>query len=112
MKTPILDKIINIVKTVIKLPRRKKRGKPFIYPVKDMTTFFHIMVLKRITHFKTMRRFLINSPAAAQSRGFKKSIPDHYCPNYASFRLCHNANFVIARERSDRSNLNNEAAFP
>lgn len=76
MKTPILDKIINIVKTAIKAPRRKKRGKPFKYSVKDIAVFFHIMTLKRITHFKTMRRFLINNSVAAQGCGFKKSIPD------------------------------------
>lgn len=76
MKTPILDKIINVVKAVIKLPRRRKRGKPFIYSVKDIAVFFHIMTLKRITHFKTMHRFLLNNPAAALACGFKKSIPD------------------------------------
>ena len=76
MKTPILDKIINVVKSIIKVPRRKKRGKPFIYSVKNVAIFFHVMTLKGITHFKTMHRFLVNNPVIAKLCGFKKSIPD------------------------------------
>jgi hypothetical protein len=67
---------VSVVKSIIKAPCRKKRGKPFIYSVKNIAVFFHIMILKRITHFKTMRRFLVNNPITARLCGFKKSIPD------------------------------------
>ena len=76
MKTPILDKIITVVKSIIKAPRKKKRGKPFTYSVKNIAVFFYIMTLKRITHFKTMHRFLVNNNAIARLCGFKDIIPD------------------------------------
>jgi len=76
MKTPVLDKIIKIVKSVIKVPRKRKRGKPYTYPVKSMAVFFYVMTLKRISHFKTMHKLLINNPAIAESCGFKDNIPE------------------------------------
>jgi hypothetical protein len=45
-KAFILDKIINIVESVIKLSRRRKRVKPFVYSAKNMGVFFHSMILK------------------------------------------------------------------
>ncbi len=76
MKHPFLDKIINIVKSVIKIPRHIKRGKPYKYSVKSMAVFFHTMVIKKTTQFKTMHKVLSNNPMIARACGFKDSIPD------------------------------------
>jgi hypothetical protein len=75
MKIHTLRKIINAVKSIIRLPRKIKRGRPCIYSLKDITVFFHAMILKRITCFKTMHGFLINNPSWALIFGFKEGIP-------------------------------------
>lgn len=76
MKTHTLDKIINVIKSIIRLPRRRKRGRPFIYSIKNIAVFFYTMILKGISHFKTMHKFLISNPVVAKDCGFKKRIPD------------------------------------
>jgi len=76
MKLHTLDKIINVVKSIIRLPRIRKRGRPFIYPAKAVAVFFHTMILKGISRFKTMHNFLISNPSLAQTFGFKELIPD------------------------------------
>lgn len=75
MKLHILHKIINVVKVVIRLPRKIKRGRPCIYSVKKIAVFFHTMILKKVTRFKTMHNFLINNPSLALAFGFKGRIP-------------------------------------
>ena len=65
MKTHTLDKIIKFVKSLIRLPRMRKRGRPFTYSAKAITVFFHTMILKGITRFKTMHNFLIHNPSTA-----------------------------------------------
>jgi len=76
MKMHTLDKIIKAVKSIIRLPRKRKRGRPFTYSVKNIAVFFYAMILKKIPHFKTMYKFLVNNRDFAMSCGFKKSIPD------------------------------------
>ena len=76
MKTPILDKIIKVIKSMVKLPRIKQRGRPCIYKPKTITVMFAVMMLKKIVHFKSMHKFLITNPGTAQLLGFKKSIPN------------------------------------
>ncbi len=76
MKLHTLAKIVNVVKSIIRLPRKVKRGRPCIYSVKNIAVFFHTMVLKKITRFKAMHNFLVNTPSLASSFGFKKRIPD------------------------------------
>ena len=76
MKTPILDKIINVIKSMVKLPRTKQRGRPCIYKPKTIAVMFAVMILKKIVHFKSMHKFLITNPRIAQLLGFKKSIPN------------------------------------
>lgn len=76
MNLHTLDKIINVVKSIIRLPRIRKRGRPFIYPAKAVAVFFYAMILKGISHFKTMHNFLINNPSKALAFGFKNSLPD------------------------------------
>lgn len=67
-----LDKITNVVKSVIRLPRIKKRGRPFTYSAKNIAIFFYAVVLRRITCFKTMHNFLINNSSLALAFGFKE----------------------------------------
>lgn len=76
MKTPILSKIIKVIKSVIRLPRIQKRGRPCIYKQKDIAVMFAVMILKGIVHFKSMHKFLITNPLISKLLGFKKSIPD------------------------------------
>jgi hypothetical protein len=76
MKTPILNKIIKVIKSIIRLPRTQKRGRPCIYKPKTIAVMFAVMILKRIVHFKSMHKFLITNPLIAKVLGFKKSIPD------------------------------------
>lgn len=76
MKTHTLDKIIKFVKSMIRLPRTRKRGRPFTYPAKSIAVFFHTMILKGITRFKTMHNLLVNNPSLALACGFKYSIPN------------------------------------
>lgn len=76
MKTHTLDKIIKFVKSIIRLPRIRKRGRPFTYSAKAISVFFHTMILKGITHFKTMHNLLINNPSMALAYGFKYAIPN------------------------------------
>ena len=76
MKLHTLAKIINVVKSMIRLPHKIKRGRPYLYSLKDIAVFFHTMILKRITRFKTMHNFLINNPSLASSFGFEERIPD------------------------------------
>ena len=76
MKTPILDKIIQVMKFVIKLPRTKQKGRPCIYKPKTVAVMFAVMMLKKIVHFKSMHKFLITNPKTAKLLGFKKSVPD------------------------------------
>lgn len=77
MKLHTLAKIVNVVKSLIRLPRKRKRGRPCIYPVKNIAVFFHTMILKKISRFKTMHNFLINNPSLASSLfAFKERIPD------------------------------------
>ncbi len=47
-----------------------------MYSVKNIAVFFHVMVLKKITRFKTMHNFLMNNPSLALVFGFKGSIPN------------------------------------
>ena len=74
MKIPFLDKIIEVIKFVIKLPRRKRRGRPCKYKQKTIAVMFAVMILKRIVHFKSMHQFLITNPEIAKILGFNKSI--------------------------------------
>lgn len=76
MKLHTLAKIVNVVRSIIRLPRKIKRGRPYIYSVKSIAVFFHTMLLKRIARFKTMHRFLLNNPSLALAFGFKKCIPN------------------------------------
>ena len=76
MKTPILDRIIQVVKSVIKLPRVKRRGRPCIYKPKTIAVMFAVMALKKIVHFKSMHKYLITNSGTAKLLGFKQSIPD------------------------------------
>ena len=76
MKTHTLDKIIKVIKSIIKLPLKRKRGRPFTYSVKNIAVFFHTMVLKGIFHFKTMHKFLVNNPTQTLGYGFKEGIPN------------------------------------
>jgi len=76
MKLHTLVKIVNVVKSIIRLPRKIKRGRPCIYSVKGIAVFFHAMLLKRITRFKTMHNFLVNNPTMASLFGFKERIPN------------------------------------
>jgi len=76
MRLHTLAKIITVVKSIIRLPHKSKRGRPCIYSVKSIAIFFHAMLLKRITRFKTMHNFLVNTPSLALSLGFKERIPD------------------------------------
>lgn len=75
MKTPILNKIIKVIKSVIRLPRMRKRGRPCIYKRKNIAVMFAVMILKGIIHFKSMHKFLITNPLIARLLGFKSSIP-------------------------------------
>lgn len=76
MKAHSLDTIVNIVKSIIRLPRIKKRGRPFTYSIKTIAVFFHAMMLKGITCFKTMHKSLMNNPIFANICGFKGRLPD------------------------------------
>lgn len=76
MKLHTLAKIINVVKSIIRLPRKRKRGRPCIYSVKGIAVFFYTMTLKGIIRFKTMHRFLANNPSLAMFFGFKECIPN------------------------------------
>ncbi len=76
MKTPILEKIIKVIKTIIRRPQTQKRGRPCIYKQKDVAAMFAVMILKGIVHFKSMHKFLITNPLIAKLLGFTKSIPD------------------------------------
>lgn len=76
MKTHNLHKIINVVKSIIRLPRIIKRGRPFTYSMKGIAVFFHTMILKGITRFKTMHGFLVSNPSLALTFGFKDRIPN------------------------------------
>ena len=76
MKLHTLAKIVNVVKSIIRLPRKVKRGRPCIYSLKNIAVFFHAMILKKITRFKTMHNFMVNNPSLASSFGFKERIPD------------------------------------
>lgn len=76
MKTPILDKIIQVIKSIVRLPRTQKRGRPCMYKQKDVAVMFAVMILKGIVHFKSMHKFLITNPLIVKLLGFKKSIPD------------------------------------
>ena len=76
MKTPSLDTIIQVIKSVIKLPRTKRRGRPCIYKPKTIAVMFAVMMLKKIVHFKSMHKFLITNSKIAKFLGFKESIPD------------------------------------
>lgn len=76
MKIHTLDTIVNIVKSIIRLPRARKRGRPFIYSIKTVAVFFYTMILKGITCFKTMRKSLMNNPAFANICGFKDRLPN------------------------------------
>lgn len=76
MNLHTLDKIVNVVKSIIRLPRMKKRGRPFKYSVKSIAVFFYAVVLKGISRFKTMHKFLINNLPFAKACGFKGNIPD------------------------------------
>ena len=76
MKIHTLAKIVNVVKSIIRLPRKKRRGRPCIYSVKNIAVFFHAMILKKITCFKTMHNFLINNPSLVSAFGFRERIPD------------------------------------
>ena len=75
MKLHPLAKIINVVKSIIRLPRKIKRGRPCLYSIKKIAVFFYTMILKRITRFKTMHNFLIDNHSLALSFGFKGRIP-------------------------------------
>lgn len=76
MKIHTLAKIVNVVKSIIRLPRKKRRGRPCIYSVKNIAVFFHAMILKKVTRFKTMHNLLINNPPLASAFGFRERIPD------------------------------------
>ena len=76
MKTPILDKMIQVIKSVIKLPRTKRRGRPYTYKPKIIAVMFAVMILKNIVHFKSMHKFLITNPSIAKLLGLKQSFPD------------------------------------
>jgi hypothetical protein len=76
MKLHTLAKIVNVVKSIIRLPRKVKRGRPCIYSAKSIAVFFHAMALKRITRFKTMHNLLLNNPPLASLFGFKEHLPD------------------------------------
>jgi hypothetical protein len=76
MKLHTLDKIVNVVKSIIRLPHIRKRGRPFTYSIKTIAVFFHTMILKGISRFKTMHTFLIYNPSLASVCGFKNNIPD------------------------------------
>lgn len=76
MKTPFLDKIIQVIKTVIKLPRTKQRGRPCKYKPKTIAVVFAVMMLKKIVHFKSMHKFLTTNHGITKLLGLKKSIPD------------------------------------
>ena len=75
MKLHTLHKIINVVKSIIRLPRVKKRGRPCIYSIRKIAIFFHAMILKKVTRFKTMHNLLISNPSLALVFGFKGCIP-------------------------------------
>ncbi len=75
MNLHTLAKIVNVVKSIIRLPRKIKRGRPCIYSVKNIAVFFHAMILKKITRFKTMHNFLISNPSLVLAFGFKRGIP-------------------------------------
>ena len=76
MKTPIFDKIIQVLRSVIHPPRIKRRGRPCLYKAKMIAVMFAVMMLKSIIHFKSMHKFLITNPDMAKLLGFKGSIPD------------------------------------
>lgn len=76
MNLHTLDKIIKVVKSIIRLPRIRKRGRPFTYTLKNVAVFFYTALLKGITRFKTMHNFLISNPSLALAFGFKRRIPD------------------------------------
>src|SRR3989338_6693919 len=75
MKTPIFDKIIQVLRSVIHPPRIKRRGRPCLYKAKMIAVMFAVMILKGIIHFKSMHKFLITNPLIARLLGFKRSIP-------------------------------------
>ena len=75
MKLHTLAKIVNVVKSIIRLPRKIKRGRPCIYSIKGIAVFFHTMILKKITRFKTMHSFLVSNPSMVLTFGFKERIP-------------------------------------
>jgi hypothetical protein len=75
MNLHTLAKIVNVVKSIIRLPRKKKRGRPCIYSLRKIAIFFYAVIFKGITCFKTMRDFLINNPSVASVFGFKERIP-------------------------------------
>lgn len=66
MKTPILDEIIKVIKSVIKLPRRKQRGRPCKYKLNTIAVMFAVMMLKKFIHFKSMHKFLITNHRIAK----------------------------------------------
>jgi hypothetical protein len=76
MKLHTLAKIINVVKSIIRLPHKIKRGRPFTYSAKTIAVFFHTMILKGMTRFKTMHNFLTNNPSLASAFGFKDNVPN------------------------------------
>jgi hypothetical protein len=76
MRTHTLAKIVNLVKSIIRLPRRRKRGRPYIYSLKSIAVFFYAMILKKVTRFKTMHSMLTNNPSLASVCGFRRGIPN------------------------------------
>lgn len=76
MKLHILEKIIKVVRSIIKLPRIKKRGRKFIYKPKDIAIMFAVMILKGIDKFKSMHKYLTDNEKIAKLLNFKDSIPD------------------------------------
>jgi hypothetical protein len=67
-----LDKIIDIVRSIIKLPRKKKRGKPYYVCSVKNASVFSCMVLKVIYHFKTAHKSLVNNLDSAEVLGLKR----------------------------------------
>ena len=71
MKLPAL----NLVKSIIRLPRIRKRDRPFKYSVKGIAVFFCAVVLKGILVLKEciiLDKYLLFVKAS----GFKEDIPD------------------------------------
>lgn len=47
MKLHSLAKIVNVVKSIMRLPRKIKRCRPCIYSAKSIAVFFHAMLVKK-----------------------------------------------------------------